>query len=73
MLRNNEEKMTQFASMVQNHEPVAYDVIDFLDGVSLCSECSSKTMEQNAMYDDYHSDTIVNNIIVYNADGKPIA
>ena len=81
ILRNNEfakvvfpnnERMAQFAAMVQNHEPVAHDVIGFLDGVSLHSECSSDTLEQNAMYNGYHADTMVNNIIVYGADGKVI-
>lgn len=57
---------------VQNREPVAHDVIGFLDGVSLHSECSSDTLEQNAMYNGYHADTMVNNIIVYGADGKVI-
>ncbi len=80
-LRNNEfakvvfpnnERMAQFAAMVQNSEPVAHDVIGFLDGVSLHSECSSDTLEQNAMYNGYHADTMVNNIIVYGADGKVI-
>ena len=81
ILRNNEfvnvafpnyKRMTQFAAMVQIRELVAHDVIGFLDGVSLHSECSSDTLEQNAMYNGYHSDTIVNNLIVYGADGKVI-
>ncbi len=46
------------------------DVIGFLDGLSLTSECSSEVIEQNAMYNGYHSDTMVNNIFAYGPDGK---
>ncbi len=51
---------------------MAYDVTGFLYGVSLRSKCSSDMLEQNAMYNGYHSDTMANNIIVYGADGKVI-
>ncbi len=34
------------------------------------SECTSELIEQNAMYNGYHSDTMVNNIIAYGPDGK---
>ena len=50
--------------MIQHFEPVAYDVIGFLDGVSMHSKCSSEVLEQNSMYNGYHCDTMVNNIIV---------
>ena len=81
MLRNNEfakvvfpdiARITQFAEMIQNREPVAYDVIGFLDGVSLHSECSSEALGQNSMYNCYHCDTMVNKLIVYAADSKVI-
>jgi hypothetical protein len=66
----NEEKMASFASLIQAREPSVDDVIGFLDGLSLTSECSSEVIEQNAMYNGYHSDTMVNNIFAYGPDGK---
>ena len=41
-----------------------------MDGLSLTSECTSEVFEQNAMYNGYHNDTMVNNIIAYGPDGK---
>jgi len=41
-----------------------------MDGFSLVSECTSEVLEQNAMYNGYHSETMVNNIIAYGPDGK---
>ena len=58
----SQEKMTTWAKMIQQREPIAYDVIGFMDGLSLHSECSPDTFEQNAMYNGYHSDTMVNNV-----------
>ena len=55
--------------LVHSCEPIANDVIDFMDGLSLHSECSSNTVEQNAMNSGYHSDTMVNKILAYAADG----
>ncbi len=37
----SQEKMELFASMVNNHEPSINDVIGFMDGVSLKTECTS--------------------------------
>ena len=48
------------------------NVIGFLDGVSLHSECSSEALEQNSMNNGYHCDTMVNSIMVFAADGKVI-
>ena len=56
--------------MIQQCEPIADDVIGFMDGLSLHSECSSDNLEQNAMYTGYHSDTMVNNVFVWGTDGK---
>jgi len=66
----DEEKMAEYAAMVQSREPVAHDVIGFMEGVAVLSECTSETIEQNAMYSTYYSDTMVTNIIAYGADGK---
>jgi hypothetical protein len=48
------------------------DVIGFMDGVSLTSECTSKPLVQNSMYSGYHSDTMVNHLLAYAPDGKKI-
>jgi hypothetical protein len=66
----NEEKMAHFAQLIQAREPEVDDVIGFMDGLALTSECTSEVIEQNAMYNGYHSDTMVNNIIAYGPDGK---
>ncbi len=63
-------KMVEWAKMIEIREPMATDVIGFMDGLSLHSECNSDTYEQNAMYNGYHSDTMVNNVFAYGADGK---
>jgi hypothetical protein len=44
------------------------DVIGFMDGVSLTSECSSEPVVQNSMCSGYHSDTMVNNLLAYAPD-----
>ena len=62
--------MVKWAQMIERHEPMATDVIRFMDGLSLHSECNSDTYEQNAMYNGYHSDTMVKRSFAYGADGK---
>ncbi len=64
------DKMALFAQLIQAREPLVDDVIGFLDGLSLASECSSELIKQNTIYNGYHSDTMVNNIFVYGPDGK---
>ncbi len=44
------DKMASFAQLIQAREPSVDDVISFLDGLSLASECSSEVIKQNAMY-----------------------
>jgi hypothetical protein len=54
-LKNNQyarpsgEKMNEFAQMIALREPTAYDVIGFMDGVSLACECESDGI-QNSYY-----------------------
>jgi hypothetical protein len=55
----DEEKMAQFAQTIQEREPTIDDVIGFMDGLALTSECTSELIEQNAMYNRYHSDTYI--------------
>ena len=52
--------MMELAAIVEAREPIADDVIGFMDGLSLHSESSSETMAQNAMYNGYHTVTMVN-------------
>jgi len=66
----DEDKMARFARQINQREPAVNDVIGFMDGVALQSECTSEQIEQNAMYSGYHSDTMVNNIFAYGPDGK---
>ena len=63
-------KMTEWAKLVEKREPMATDVIGFMDGLSLHFKCSIDTYEQNAMYNGYHSDTMVNNVFAYGINGK---
>ena len=66
----NGQKMQQFAAMVQAREPSVPDVIGFMDGVSLTSECTDDRLTQNAYYCGYSCDTMVNNVLAYGPDGK---
>jgi hypothetical protein len=58
-------KMEYFARLIHQCEPEVDDVIGFMDCLSLVSDCTSEVFEQNAMYNGYHSETMVNNIIAY--------
>jgi hypothetical protein len=71
----NEEKMRQFADMVQLQEPAIGDIIGFMDGVSFHVECTDKCIKQNAFYCGYNCDTTINNVFAYGLDenrGPPI-
>jgi len=63
-------KMVEWAKMVEIREPMATDVIGFMDGLSLHYKCSSDAYEQNAMYNWYHLDTMINNAFTYGMNGK---
>ncbi len=43
------EKMAYFAWLIQTREPAVDDVIGFMDGLALTSECTSEVIGQNAM------------------------
>ena len=68
----NAEKMEYYAQLIHQREPAVDDVIGFMDGVSLTSECTSEPVVQNSMYSGYHSDTMVNNLFAYGPDGRVI-
>jgi hypothetical protein len=42
------DEKVMFAQMIEAREPTVDDVIGFLDGLSLASECSSEVIEQNS-------------------------
>jgi len=68
----NAEQMEYYAQLIHEQEPAVDDVIGFMDGVSLTSECTSEPVVQNFMYSGYRSDTIVNNLLAYGPDGRVI-
>jgi hypothetical protein len=63
-------KMREYVDMVQAREPLADDVIGFMDGVFFQTECTSKRVEQNAFYCGYDCNTMVNNVFAFGPDGK---
>jgi hypothetical protein len=63
-------KMRKYVDMIQAREPLADDVIGFMDSVSFSMECTSKRMQQNAFYCGYDCDTMVNNVFAFGPDGK---
>ena len=66
----DEGKMRVFADQVQLREPSVDDIIGFMDGVALTSECTDERITQNAFYCGYDCDTMVNNVFAYGPDGK---
>lgn len=66
----SEEKACDFAELISSREPQAKNVIGFMDGLSLHTECTSEQLTQNAFYNGYHGDTMVNNVLAYGPDGK---
>jgi hypothetical protein len=66
----NEAKMSKFANMIQQREPMVDNIISFMDGVSFPAECMDERVDQNAMYCGYDCNTMVNNMFVYRPDGK---
>ena len=49
--------MEEFAAIINACEPLVDDVIGFMDGISLSTECTSEELEQNSMYDGYTCNT----------------
>jgi hypothetical protein len=46
------------------------NVIGFMDGLGLTTECTDEIITQNAYYCCYDCDTMVNNVLVFGTDGK---
>lgn len=63
-------KMAEFSELIAGREPLAKGVIGFMDGLALPTECSSNEEIQNAYYNGYHADTMINNVLAFGPDGK---
>jgi hypothetical protein len=66
----NEIEMQRFAEMIKGRESSVNDVIGFMDGLALSTECTSEPITQNAYYNGYHADTFVSNVFAFGPDGK---
>jgi hypothetical protein len=66
----NVEKMQLFSDMISVREPTLNNVIGFMDGLGLTTECTDERIMQNVYYCGYDCDTMVNNILVFGPDGK---
>lgn len=62
----------RLANLVYERERIFTDVIGFLDGLQLPIECCSEIVEQNSFYQPRCSDTTVNNVLAFSAEGKVI-
>ena len=66
----NEARMRLYSDMVSAREPMVTNVIGFMDGLGLTTECTDKRLTQNAYYCGYDCDKMVNNVLVFGPDGK---
>lgn len=66
----NEAEMANYAQMVFDRDTVVRDVIGFMDGLSIPVQCSDDVFDQNAYYNGYHCETMVQNIFVFYPTGK---
>ncbi len=66
----NVEKMQLFLDMMSVREPMVNNVIGFMDGLGLTTECTDESIMQNACYCSYDWDTMINNVLVFGPNGK---
>ncbi len=66
----NEQKMQQFTEMISICKPMITNIIGFMNGLGLATECTDKRIQQNAYNCGYQCDTMVNNVLVFGPDGK---
>ena len=62
--------MRLYLDMVSAREPTVMNVIGFMDGLGLTTECTDERLMQNAFYCGYDCDTMVNNVLIFGPDGK---
>jgi hypothetical protein len=65
----SDEEMRQYASLVNEREPLVSNVIGFIDGLSLPVKCSDDMYLQNGAYNGYHHDTMCNNVFAFSITG----
>ena len=65
----NEARMQLYSDMVSAREPTVTNVIGFMDGIGLTTECTDERLTQNAYYCGYDCDTVVHNVLVFGPDG----
>ncbi len=68
----NVEKMQLFLDMISVRVPTVNNVIGFMDGLGLTTECTDERITQNVYYCGYGCDTMVNNVLVFGPDGKVV-
>jgi hypothetical protein len=61
----NEKKMQLYLDMTSAQEPTVTNVIGFIDGLRLTTECTDKRLAQNAYDCGYDCDTMVKNVLVF--------
>jgi hypothetical protein len=66
----NVEKMQLFLDMIRVQEPTAPNVIGFMDGLGLMTECMVERVMQSAYYCGYNCNTTVTNVLAFGPDGK---
>ena len=66
------DEIQELCEFVRRREPMIDDVFGFLDGLALPVQCCPDIDEQNAFYNGYYGDTMVNNIILFSPKGKII-
>eukprot|EP01040_Poterioochromonas_malhamensis_P010475 gene10475-11397_t len=65
-------KMQYLASLVQEREPTAANIIGFADGLSLFVECADDEISQSMYYSGHHKATMINNVLAFSSEGKII-
>jgi hypothetical protein len=58
-----------FFDMIRVWEPTVNNVIGFMDGLGLTTECTDERITQNVYYCGYGCNTMVNNVLVFGLDG----
>jgi hypothetical protein len=71
----NDQDCIRFKRLVMNRCPEAYDVIGFIDGLSLEIQCPSDVHTQELYYNGWHHNhnTCVNNVLFFSPEGKILA
>jgi hypothetical protein len=66
----NVDEMKYFAWFISIREPTVRDVMGFLDGLAILTECADDPIEQSKYYNGHCKDTTINNVLLFGPDGK---